>query len=401
MTTRTAADAVDADRLLSDLRALRTFGAEGTGVRRTSLSPVDVASREWLVGRFAGAGLDARIDGLGTVVGRSGVGGRAVVLGSHTDTQPLGGWLDGAYGVVCGLEVARALPHLAIDVVSWMDEEGTFHGFVGSRAFARHDMSADLETMAGPLRDAGWWGRPVWQVEPDRHVGYLEAHIEQGGRLEATGSRLGVVTAIVGIRQHVVRFGGRRNHAGTTPMPMRADASVALVRFLTALDAAFDAARGPDSVWTHGRLSVGPGAPSIIPDSAEVTVQYRDPDAVVLARLDEAFARTVAGARASSPAGVTIDVAPSEYQVPPVEMDHGLAEVLAGAAAELAPGAWTRMPSGAAHDAQVVSEVLPSAMLFVPSIGGISHADDEDTDVADLVLGCRTLARAVEMLLDR
>ena len=273
--------------------------------------------------------------------------------------------------------------------------------FRSSRAFAGHDMTADLAAMAGPLAGTGWHGRPHWQVEPDRHLGYLEAHIEQGGRLEATGAHLGVVTAIVGIRQQTVRFGGRRNHAGTTPMAMRADASVAMVRFLAALDAAFDAARGPDSVWTHGRLSVEPGAPSIIPDVAEVTVQYRDPDAAVLTRLDAAFTATVRACRSTLAHGVTLDVAPSEYQVPPVAMDPTITDVLAEAAAELAPGAWMRLPSGAAHDAQVVSQVLPAGMLFVPSIGGVSHADDEDTAVDDLVLGCRALARAVERLLGR
>lgn len=395
-----AADAVDGDRLIADLRALREFGADGTGVARTSLSDADIASRAWLAGRFADAGLEPMIDGLGTVAGRSRHGGPAIVLGSHTDTQPLGGWLDGAYGVIAGLEVARALGTAPIDVVSWMDEEGTFHGFVGSRAFAGHDMSADLAAMEAPLRHAGWWGRPLWRLEPGRHRAYLEAHIEQGGRLEATGRRIGVVTAIVGIRQRTVTFRGRRNHAGTTPMPLRADAAVALVRFLAHLDDAFAAAGGTDSVWTHGRISVEPGAPSIIPDRAEATVQWRDADAAMLGRLDAAFDEVVAAHRsAGAGRGVAIDVGDSEYQVPPVAMDASLVDMVAVAADERAPGQWMRQPSGAAHDAQVVATVLPAAMVFVPSIGGVSHAADEDTALDDLVLGCRVLARAVELAL--
>ena len=386
---------VNGERLLHDLRTLRTFGADGTGVRRPALSAADVAAREWLRERFAAAGLDASIDGFGTVFGRSRHEGPAIVLGSHTDTQPLGGWLDGAYGVICGLEVARSLPHLAIDVVSWQDEEGAFNGFVGSRAFAGDDVTDDLAVMEEPLREAGWWGRPVLRGDPTRQVAYLEAHIEQGGRLEASGNRLGAVTGIVGIRQQVVCFEGRRNHAGTTPMPMRADASVAMVRFLTALDAAFTAAAGPDSVWTHARMSVEPGAPSIIPDRAEVTVQYRDADAGVLARMDAAFAAcvTAAGGR-----GVRASVSADEYQVPPATMHPRLVQAIADACEIEAPGRWMRQPSGAAHDAQVVSRLLPSAMLFVPSIGGVSHAADEDTSVDDLVLGCQTLARAVTLL---
>lgn len=386
---------VNGERLLHDLRTLRTFGADGTGVRRPALSPADVAAREWLCEQFAAAGLDASIDGFGTVFGRSRVPGPAVVVGSHSDTQPLGGWLDGAYGVMCGLEVARSLPHVAIDVVSWQDEEGAFNGFVGSRAFVGDDMSDDLTLMEQPLRDAGWWGRPVLRADPSRQVAYLEAHIEQGGRLEAGGCRLGAVTGIVGIRQQVVRFEGRRNHAGTTPMSMRADASVAMVRFLTALDAAFAAVAAPDSVWTHGRLSVSPGAPSIIPDLAEVTVQYRDADAAVLARMDAAFVECLRGAGGS---GVSASTSADEYEVPPATMDPRLVDAVAAACEAEAPGRWMRQPSGAAHDAQVVSRLLPSAMLFVPSIGGVSHADDEDTEADDLVLGCQTLARTVLLL---
>lgn len=386
---------VNGERLLRDLRTLRTFGADGTGVRRPALSAADVAAREWLCEQFADAGLEASIDGFGTVFGRSPNEGPAVVVGSHTDTQPLGGWLDGAYGVICGLEVARTLPHLAIDVVSWQDEEGAFNGFVGSRAFVGDDVSDDLVVMEQHLREAGWWGRPVLRGDTGRQVAYLEAHIEQGGRLEASGHRLGAVTGIVGIRQQVVRFDGRRNHAGTTPMALRADASVAMVRFLTTLDAAFSAVAAADSVWTHGRISVSPGAPSIIPDLAEVTVQYRDADAAVLARMDSAFADCL---RDAGGQGVRASTSADEYEVPPATMDPRLVDTVAAACEVEAPGRWMRQPSGAAHDAQVVSRLLPSAMLFVPSIGGVSHAADEDTDVDDLVLGCQALARAITLL---
>ena len=134
---------VRGERLMADLKRLREFGACGTGVVRTSLSPVDVESRHWLRGRLEDAGLDARIDGAGNVIGRSRRPGKAVLIGSHTDTQPTGGWLDGAMGVICGLEVARALAEspatrdLAVDVASWLDEEGRFCGCFGSRSFGR------------------------------------------------------------------------------------------------------------------------------------------------------------------------------------------------------------------------------------------------------------------------
>ena len=129
---------VNGQRLLGDLRRLRAFGATGTGVVRLALSPVDLAAREWLAGRMNEAGLEAAIDGVGTVYGRARQSGRALLIGSHTDTQPSGGWLDGAYGVICGLEIARALREdpatsdLAIDVASWMDEEGTYAGYLAA-----------------------------------------------------------------------------------------------------------------------------------------------------------------------------------------------------------------------------------------------------------------------------
>ena len=132
---------INPDRLLSDLRELRQFGACGNGVVRQSLSPIDIASRRWLVQKLKEAGLEASIDGIGTVFGRSRAGGKALLIGSHTDTQPTGGWLDGAMGVIYGLEIARAFGEtpqtrdLAVDVASWIDEEGTFASFVGSRSF--------------------------------------------------------------------------------------------------------------------------------------------------------------------------------------------------------------------------------------------------------------------------
>lgn len=385
--------AIDADRLLADLHTLRSFGADGTGVRRQALSPADVAAREWLAERFTAAGLQASIDVFGTVHGRSPNPGPAILIGSHSDTQPLGGWLDGAYGVICALEVARALPGLAVDVVSWQDEEGTFDGFVGSRAFTGHDMTADLAQMEAGSRAAGWWGRPILRAEPGRYRACIEPHIEQGGRLEAGGQRLGVVTAIVGIHQHRVVFHGRRNHAGTTPMDLRDDAAMAMIRFVHDLDARFGTAAGPDSVWTVGRIDVEPGAASIIPDRADITVQYRDPDEAVLARMDEAFHAAVTAAPKRP------DVAAMVYDVQPAQMDAAVQEALADACEAACPGGWRRMHSGAAHDAQLLAGLMPTGMLFVPSIGGVSHAADEDTAVADLALGCQAVATAVAGLL--
>ena len=251
---------IDSDRLLDDLRSLRRFGAYGTGVVRRSLSPIDIESRHWLVERMRAAGLDAGIDGIGTVVGRSDRSRRSLLIGSHTDTQPEGGWLDGALGVIYGLEVARALAEsdlddeLGVDVASWIDEEGTFSSLLGSRIYCGE---ADDEVLDSLSNDAGLSlrealaaarldGRPWQCLEPERYVGYLEAHIEQGPYLEEDGQRIGVVTGIVGIRAFDIQFEGQQNHAGTTPMARRRDAVSALIKLANAINTQFPASRRRD-----------------------------------------------------------------------------------------------------------------------------------------------------------
>ena len=402
---------INAERLLADLRHLRTFGATGTGVVRPSLSPIDMAARAWLVERMTEAGLEARIDGLGTVFGRSRQSGPALLIGSHTDTQPRGGWLDGAMGVIYGLEVARALGEadetrdLAVDVASWIDEEGTFHGFLGSRSFCGlqdPDAMAAAQNKAGErlpdaIRSAGLEGRPVALLEENRYAGYLEAHIEQGPHLESTGNRIGVVTAIVGLRGFRLTFTGMQNHAGTTPMPLRKDAGVALVKLANRIHEAFAEAAGPRTVWTIGHIALDPGAESIIPGKAEMVLQMRDPEAAKLDSLEERLQALVAEANAAGP--VQITAASRGHGVAPAAMDDGLQVHLAEAAERHASGAWMHMPSGAGHDAQVLARRMPAGMLFVPSIGGVSHDFAEDTADADIALGCQVFATAAASIL--
>ncbi len=403
--------AVDAARLLDDLRTLRGFGADGAGVVRPSLSPIDLEARRWLQGRMAEAGLAATIDGVGNVLGRSPNPGPALLIGSHSDTQPTGGWLDGAYGVICGLEVARALlthpptQGLAVDVAAWVDEEATFLGCLGSRRFCGLLDDAEIATasnadglaLTDALARAGLDGTGA-RYEPDRHVGYLEAHIEQGGTLEAAGNRLGVVSAIVGYRNLVVEFTGQQNHAGTTPMPLRRDAGRALIRFASEVDQAFETLAGPRTVWTVGRIDLHPGAASIVAGRADLNLQFRDPDRDRLEAMAAAVPEVADRVAAATDTEVT--VTPTGPPVDPVDMHPELRTQLEVAAERTAPGRSVTMPSGAVHDAMFVAEVMPAAMLFVPSIGGISHDFAEDTADDDLVLGARALARAAAGILD-
>ena len=404
---------IDGERLIGDLKRLREFGAFGTGVVRTSLSPVDVESRHWLCGRLEEAGLDARFDGAGNVIGRSRNPGKAVLIGSHTDTQPTGGWLDGAMGVIYGLEVARALSKApatkdrAVDVASWLDEEGRFFGCFGSLSFVGGTPPHALEatdstdgtglTLGDALRDAGLAGVAPERLDPDRHIAYLEAHIEQGPYLEEEGNRIGVVTSIVGARNFSVEFEGEQNHAGTTPMARRRDAAHAMVDFAHAVYREFPAAAGERSVWTIGEMTLEPNAMSIVPGKARLNLQFRDQDSAVLDRL-ETLARDLLARANEGPCAATMHT--RKHHSIPAPMDANLRRHLERAAERHAPDRWTSMPSAAVHDAQILADHLPSAMLFVPSINGVSHAFEEDTSEADIVLGCQVLATATASVLD-
>lgn len=398
-------------RLLDDLRHLRTFGATGPGVVRLSLSSVDMDARRWLAGRMNEAGLAATIDGVGTVFGRSRNAGPALLIGSHTDTQPTGGWLDGALGVIYGLEIARALAecettrHFAVDVASWIDEEGTFSGFLGSRSFVgeavdealRHARNREGVLLGDALAQAGLIGAARVRIDRARHKAYLEPHIEQGGRLEAHGKSIGVVTTIVGIRELKLRFTGQRNHAGTTPMSIRRDAGAALVAFIARMDEAFRAIADADTVWTVGRIELDPGSFSVVPGAADMYLQFRDASAERLRAMEAALAALIRDFNAEGKIGVAMT--DSEPPEAPVVMDAALQAHIAEAAEALAPGQWERMPSGASHDAQVIAHHVPACMLFVPSIGGVSHDFIEDTAESHIVLGCKVAARAAANIL--
>ena len=399
--------AIQPERLLADLRNLRTIGAQGRGVVRPAFSARDMEARRWLKTRYEAAGLDATIDGVGNVLGRSRKSGKALLVGSHSDTQPTGGWLDGALGVVYALEVARALAadaataELPVDIVSLQDEESRFVGCLGSRSLI-DGLTPEMEEtavdkdgirMADAIREAGLDGVPRLRIARDRYAGFVEAHIEQGPTLEDTGNRIGVVTDIVGLRAIRFVFRGQQNHAGTTMMARRRDASSALYELAHRINTEFPKVAGERTVWTMGRLKVEPNATSIVPGYADLDLQFRDASDAPLDAFEQVVARIVAEMNARG--GVSIEASPSRTPIKPTRMDDGLRAHIERAAERHAPGQWLRLPSGAFHDAGIISAALPAAMLFIPSIGGISHDFAEDSRDDDIVLGCQVLADAV------
>lgn len=403
---------IDPKRLIADLQELRSIGAVETGVVRPALSDKDMEARRWLARKFEAAGLSASIDGIGNVYGRSPKPGPALLIGSHSDTQPRGGWLDGALGVIYGLEVARAMAEdpatadLAVDVVSWQDEEGTYISCLGSRSWCG-SLDPAVEKAAGnaalgltlteAIARAGLAEVPRQTVERDRYLGYLEAHIEQGAYLEEGGLNIGVVTGIVAIRGMRFRFRGEQNHAGTTTMRRRKDAVTALFEVAHRINQEFPKVAGERTVWTMGRVSVQPGAPSIVPGYAELDLQFRDLDEGILDRFEQ-IAQEIAR-EVGAKGGAQVEVERSRTPIRPSMMDEGFQKHLAGAAEATVPGKWQHMPSAAGHDPMIISERLPSAMLFIPSIGGISHDFAEDSHESDIVLGCRVLADAAASIL--
>ncbi|MET9883265.1 M20 family metallo-hydrolase [Streptomyces sp. NPDC006430] len=368
---------ISGSRLLADLAELATFGGrEDGGVDRLAGSPEDIASRAWLARRIEDAGLEAWTDDVGNVFGRRYLGeGPWLLIGSHTDTVPAGGRLDGAYGVIAALEVLRTLheadhPAAArLEIVDFWDEEGaqpsSTGGLVGSTALSAGGHAADI-------------------------VAFLELHIEQGPRMDKAGLELAAVDGIVGIERHMVTMRGEPNHAGTTPMAVRADAGRAAVKVA---DAVWDIACDVDKqmVANVGCIEFHPGAPNVIPGEASLVVEFR---AAAEASLGEAAARLSAEARrAAEGQRCSVEVTRLSHK-PVVRFDEVLVDTVDRVCGRTGVPA-ARMPSFAGHDAGAMSARVPTAMLFVPSTGGVSHSPAEDTPDQLLVQGAQVLLDAV------
>lgn len=392
--------ALNPERFLEDLHCLRSFGASGVGkgVVRPAFSAVDIAARRWLASRVAEAGLAVHIDPVGNLFGTNGP--KSLLIGSHSDSQPEGGWLDGALGVVAGLEIARAAKESGgppISMVSFQDEEGRFGILTGSDVWtgkislAEADMLTDNDGVALGAVRSRMSGRARDFLPHDMFHGFIEMHIEQGPGMDAAGDQIGVVSEIVGIREVRIRIFGRQNHAGTTPMALRQDAFQALSEFNRRINARFAALATPATVWTLGHAEITPNASSVVPGCAFFSFQWRDGDVTRLEKM-EAVVREVA-TEVAQDLRVKVELG-DVGGIEPAAMSPRLKTALRDSAEALAPGKWLDLPSGALHDAANVARVIPSAMLFVPSIGGISHAFDEDTKEEDLVMGLEVLAEA-------
>jgi beta-ureidopropionase / N-carbamoyl-L-amino-acid hydrolase len=407
---RALAMAVDEARQWDRLMALARIGAiPGDGVNRQALTALDRAARRLVIGWAEAAGARVSVDAAANLwlrVEGADPTAAPVVTGSHMDSQPAGGRFDGIYGVVAGLEVLTGLHDLGctlerpLEVVAWTNEEGSRFapGCMGSMAWSGRrplEAFADIADSEGVRFDDALAEHLAAESDlPRRPLGgrahaYIEAHIEQGPRLEAEGLDIGVVTGIQGSRWFNVTITGASAHAGTTPVSLRRDALQAAVRAIQSLNELM--ADPSDRLrFTVGSLTVEPGSSNSVAGGVRFTIDLRHPDGALLKERGDAVEGAVRRAVGNSSEVALVE----SFSAPPLDFDRGIMDSIIAAANALGLR-WTAMPSGAFHDAQLVASAVPTAMIFVPSHGGISHNPAEFTSAAQLAAGTRVLAAAL------
>jgi len=403
---------VDSLRVISDLEELRALTADDLGAQRLAWSPVWLKARAWFQSKLDGLPVEHHYDAAGnswtTLRGDS---ERALVLGSHLDSVPNGGWLDGCLGVLAGLEVLRGFseefhgrPPVTIRLVDWADEEGARFGrsLFGSSAFAgTHTIAVDrVRTdregvrLEDAVRNCGVDMDRIGDAGAERGnvAAYLELHIEQGPVLENMHLPLGVVLGTKGVERHAITFHGQEAHSGSTPMGVRRDALAAAAKL--ALEIRPIARKHPDAVATMGSVKTFPGIVTAVVGRCETTLDMRDLDADVLASmLAEARA---ASERFAAEEGCTVEWS-KIWSIEPISFDPRLIEFCDEAVRETA-GASHRLPSGPLHDAAEVARTgVPTVMMFTQSLAGLSHNKAENTRVDDLKMAVQAFARLAGM----
>jgi len=403
---------IDLDRLSQDIFDLAQIGrdASDNGIYRMAYTQADMEGRAWLQRRIAEAGLETWTDGAANVFGR--LEGRnpdlpVLMIGSHTDTVPCGGPLDGALGVLIGLEVLRVMkekgivPERSIEVISFSDEEGRFGGMLGSQALIGDLTLQDLFQKTDPegillkthMEEVGLDPRGLLNArrDPEEIFAYLELHIEQGPVLESLQKPVGIVDGIIGLFKVSIHIQGKSNHAGTTPMHMRRDAFQGLSAFADEIPRILAEDGTEVSRATIGKVELKPNYPHTIPGEAEFTLVVRDPSNEVMHTLEGAFRKVLGATTRQRDLEFTYE---RISWIEPSSSDPGLVKVLEEQAQKL-QYPYEIMSSGAGHDAQFMARVAPTAMIFVPSIGSVSHSPAEWTDLQDIEKGANLMLHTV------
>jgi len=401
---------VDLERIERDIVAISKFGfnEDNRGVYRQGFSEEDMAARQWLRDRFEQMGLKHHMDGAGNVIGRYGPDDLpAILIMSHIDSVPAGGIFDGVLGVVAGLEVIRAMqdagiePNLPIEVIATSEEEGRFGGMLGAQAMTGHLTREWLDTAkderGNALKDAMQavgldpHGAMHAYRRPEDIRAALEVHVEQGPVLDTEKTTIGVVEGISGVFKWNCRLIGKADHAGTAPMDMRSDALMGMADFAHEIRRIIDEYGTDKSRITIGHVECKPGFPHTVPGEVDFTIVGRDLDEEVMQALAQSCERVLSAiARRHK---LRFDYEQMSW-LKPAYCDRDLIDLIA-AKAKLLDYSCKLMPSGAGHDIQFFCNHAPSAMFFVPSVGGVSHAPDEWTHWSDCERGTQLLLECV------
>lgn len=411
--------AVDAAKLRARIEALSLFGRPpgGTfadGVSRVAYSEADLAGRAWLMKEVRSAGFEPRTDPAGNIfVKRAGIDAATppIVFGSHIDSVPSGGNFDGDLGTLAALGVLEACERQGLrtrhplEMAVWAAEEGVAfgRGLASSRIVTGDIAPADMEQVWNGLRRADGirklGGQPDRIMEAVRpkgaHHAYVELHIEQGGTLHRSSTTIGVVQGIVAIHRYRAVITGFGNHAGTTPMNERQDAFVAASHLTIAVREVVTSEPGRQ-VGTVGHVEIEPNAPNVVPGKARLTIELRDLSVDKLLRLAGEIKRRAAAIATATSTRIEIS---DLSRNPPALAEMAVQDVIEREATAIGLTS-SRMPSGAGHDAQMMAQLSPMGMIFVPSIGGISHSPKELTSWDDCARGAEVLMRTV-LALDR
>lgn len=404
---------IDPARLRDLIEGVNRVGLnpETGGFNRIGYSDADMAARDWFEEQMRADGFAVRRDGVANIFGRFGPAmGPCVMIGSHLDTVPEGGAFDGVLGACVALECLRAIrdaglqPELAIEAVATAEEEGRFGGMLGSQSIAGvvtpewidQARDADGVRLVDAMAAQGLDARDALRSarRPGDVRAFLEIHIEQGPVLESLGIPIGIAHSVSGVRNLRVRFIGKANHSGTTPMNLRADAFAGLAMVGSAIPEIIVTHGGENTRVTIGKVDLLPNFIHTVPGRAEFVINLRDTDTGVLDAVESALRKRI---EATAQAHDLLHEIAEQSRIATVKLDPALAALLREEAGELGLTSHS-MPSGAGHDAQTMQSLCPAALVFIPSRDGVSHAPEEWSDWSDIEKGANLMLAALVRL---